>query len=292
MTSHANILADNISPEGVRLTTMQLRYPRIIHSEFMTHRQFSRNASSSRAIPLDRSIKDILEDPAEPVEWGANQRGMQAGEPLSGMRLWLTRQSWHATKRLAILGARVMQKAGAHKQIANRILEPWSHITVVVTSVYWENFFNLRDHKDADPTIRELARKMRDAFEISTPQKLEYGQWHLPYIDMETREYLINMVDNEEEALHLMKTVSAARCARTSYNNHGTGKASDLTSDVTLAKRLISDPVHATPFEHQATPDKRRPSNGAWNNPKLHGNLRGWKQNRKFIENEAIMEAI
>lgn len=281
MTIKANIIEDSISAEGVRLTTMQLKYPRIIHSEFMTHKVFGRNASSSRAIPLSRSIQDILRDPAEPSAWGTNQRGMQAGAPLSGLRLAATRAAWHGAKRCAILMARVMQLAGAHKQIANRILEPWSHIHVVVTSVYWENFFALRDHPDADPTIRELARAMREVHLISQPEALEHNQWHLPYV-----------TDDERTTFPLesLKKISAARCARVSYSNHGTNTLSSLASDEKLVNQLLGTPVHATPFEHQATPDARRPSNGAWNNPRLHGNLRGWKQNRKMIPNEATME--
>lgn len=256
---------------------MQLRYPRIIHSEFMTHKVFGRNGSSSRAITLSRMIEAILRDPAEPVEWGSNQRGMQAGEPLRGLRLAATRAAWHGAKRCAILMARVMQLAGAHKQVANRILEPWSHISVVVTSVYWDNFFALRDHKDADPTIQELARKMHKAYQTSQPRELAHGEWHLPY------------AEDPEMPLGEAKIRSAARCARVSYNNHD-GTTSSFTNDLRLVDQLLGEPVHATPFEHQATPDGRRPSNGAWNNPKLHGNLRGWKQFRKMIPNEAVME--
>lgn len=271
MTSQARVIADSISPEGVRLTTMQLRYPRLIHSEFMTHRVMSKSASSSRAIPLGRSIQSILEDPAEPVEWGSNQRGMQAGEPLQGLSLLGTILAWHIAKRCAIGCARLMQLAGAHKQVANRTLEPWSHISVVVTSVHWDNFFNLRVHEDADPTIRDLAKKMHRAYAINISKELDYGEWHLPYVLPEERDLPIET----------QKSISAARCARVSYNTHD-GKISSVESDLALVGKLMGDPVHATPFEHQATPDVETPH--------LHGNLKGWVQQRKTIPNEARME--
>jgi hypothetical protein len=66
----AKVIADSIADGCPRLITLQLRYPRFIHSEFMTHRAFSRNASSSRAIPVERLIQDVIDDPAMPVYWG------------------------------------------------------------------------------------------------------------------------------------------------------------------------------------------------------------------------------
>ena len=154
MTITAKIIADSISPAGARLTTLQLRYPRFIHAEFMTHRMFSRNASSSRAIPVERLIQDVLDDPAMPVFWGKNQPGMQAredhhalvgGEGVSGYDHFddsITREAaWLISRGIAIQHAREFAKAGYHKQIVNRLLEPFSHINVVVTATEWENFF-------------------------------------------------------------------------------------------------------------------------------------------------------
>lgn len=176
MTITAKIIADSVSSEGIRLTTFQLRYPRIVHSELMTHRVFSRGASSSRAIPIGRSIAEILRDPAEPVEWGSNKPGMQAGAELSGIRRTLVKLAWHGTKRAAILGARISQWAGAHKQVANRILEPWSHISVVLTSTDFSNWFALRCHPNADPTLKALADAMYHVMEQSVPTSLQPGE--------------------------------------------------------------------------------------------------------------------
>lgn len=138
MTITATMIADSVSPDGVRLSTLSLRYPRFIHSEMMTHRAFSRNASSSRAIPIERMIQDVLDDPAMPIEWGANQRGMQAGgvvdDPEECKRIWL------AARDDAVLQARDLAAMGVHKQVVNRILEPYMHINVLVSATEWGIF--------------------------------------------------------------------------------------------------------------------------------------------------------
>lgn len=280
MTITASVIADSVSPEDIRLTTFQLRYPRIIHSEFMTHRVISRGASSSRAVPISRLISDILVDPAEPVAWGSNKPGMQAGAELTGIRRTLAKLAWHGAKRMAILAARISQWAGAHKQVANRILEPWSHISVVATATDWENFFALRRHPNADPTMKALADAMWEAREASTPSRLEAGDWHLPYVLPE---------DAEINDLEALKKISAARCARVSYNTH-TGRMPTAEQDMKLFDHLVAEaPVHASPTEHQATPD-RKWTRGRWGKPEMHGNFRGWIQHRKTIPGEAVHE--
>lgn len=282
MSISATVIADSVSPEGIRLTTFQLRYPRIVHSELMTHRVFSRGASSSRAIPISRSIRDILADPAEPVAWGSNKPGMQAGAELTGIRRTLTKLAWHGAKRAAILGARISQWAGAHKQVANRLLEPWSHINVIVTSTDFANWFALRMHENADPTLKALADAMFDARMGSEPQLLQPGKWHLPYITFD--DFL-----NHGGDIEVLKKISAARCARVSYNNHA-GKTPTFEQDMKLFDYLVAEaPVHASPTEHQATPDKKW-SRNRWGKPELHGNFRGWIQHRKMLPGEAIHE--
>lgn len=139
MTISAIVIADTISPAGKRITTLQLRYPRMVHSEFMTHRVFSRNASSSRAIPVERLIEDVLRDTAMPIHWGKNQPGMQARKKhdapvlLDGTFV-SNENAWLAARDQAIEAARAFTKAGYHKQIVNRLLEPFAHINVVVTA--------------------------------------------------------------------------------------------------------------------------------------------------------------
>lgn len=283
MTIDVKVIADSVSQQtDIRLTTMQLRYPRLIHSEFMTHRMLSRNAGSSRARPIGKVIAEILSDPAEPFEWGSAQKGMQAGAPLTGWRLKATKLAWHAAKRGAIAAARVMMWAGAHKQVANRILEPWSHIEVLVTATDWANFFALRNHPDADPTIRELARAMKFAMDVSLPKVLDVGDWHLPYI----YEHELPIYDLEK-----LRRMSAARCARVSYRLFD-GTFANPEADLRLYGQLVENqPVHASPTEHQATPDRVFDDDGwglVYENPQLHGCLTGWIQHRKLIPGECV----
>jgi len=134
------IIKDSIAPSGVRLTTFVLSYPRFIHAEFMTHRVFSRNASSSRAIPVKRRLKMIQSNPAGPVEWGLDQKGMQAYSQATGLREKTAKWVWRAACWTACFWAKVMLKLNIHKQIVNRLVEPFSDITVVVTSNDFNNF--------------------------------------------------------------------------------------------------------------------------------------------------------
>lgn len=303
----AQVIADSLSPSNKRLTTLQLRYPRFIHSEFMTHRVFSRNASSSRAIPVERMIQSILDDTAMPLYWGANQKGMQAGEEIdeplklpvlvgSDRKLmygfgeyaaghtdkyigaigshetWSKEAAWIEGRDFAIALARAYHAAGYHKQIVNRLLEPYMHINVVVTATEWDNFFHLRDHKDAEPHIADLAREIKGAMAESDPIHLDPGQWHLPYVKP----------TDFAEVEDLIK-VSVARCARVSYLTHD-GKESTLLEDLALYDRLVGDPMHASPMEHQGQADSK--VQGEWMNEKLHGNFVGWIQYRKTLPGE------
>jgi len=289
MTTTAQIVADSISPDGVRLTTMQLRYPRFIHAEFMTHRMFSRNASSSRAIPVAKMIEDLRRDPAMPVFWGSNKPGMQAGAELEMHDLLGVKCVWIAAMEDAIAHAETLMRTGLHKQIANRILEPWAHINVVVTATDWYNFYALRRHKDAQPEIKVLADAMWDAQQASIPKLLQPGEWHLPYTNAADIDQ--SVFAETPEAIEMVKKVSVARCARVSYLTHD-GKQTTVEEDLKLYDRLLgSSPLHASPAEHQATPDRQYyQDNGLvdWDRSELHGNFTGWIQFRKTLQNEWV----
>lgn len=275
----AKLIEDSISPAGVRLATLQLAYPRFIHSELMTHRVFSRNASSSRAIPVAKMIEQVRENPAMPIHWGKNQPGMQAKEehdapvvyhyPFSevGEREFSIEQAWRIAAAHATDVASAMAAAGYHKQVVNRILEPFQFIHVVVTATEWDNFFELRAHADAQPEIHELAVCIRDAMSANVPAKLRSTEWHLPYVLPEER---------KTYPIDILVKLSAARCARVSYLKHD-GANPDVDSDIALYDRLVgSAPIHASPVEHQATPLL---SANLWS-----GNFRGWYQHRKAVE--------
>jgi thymidylate synthase ThyX len=287
MTIEADIIADSVSAEGKRITTMQLRYPRFIHAEFMTHRVFSRNASSSRAIPVERMIADLRRDPAKPVFWGSNKPGMQAGEEVTGTARAIVEREWLYGMERAIQVAQQLMAAGLHKQIANRVLEPWAHINVVVTATEWDNFFALRRHADAQPEIKVLADAMWDTMQASIPEKMEEGEWHLPYITVAEKWQLVNMPDGVEFG----RKISAARCARVSYLTHD-GKRTSAEEDLALFDRLMgAAPLHASPAEHQAMADTRSERFSAeggevgsdWDNPHEHGNFIGWRQHRRML---------
>ena len=208
----------------------------------------SRNASSSRAIPVERLIADVIADPAEPLYWGANKPGMQAGEELTGMSLHEAKCIWRLAMANAAGSARNLATCGAHKQIVNRLLEPFSHITVVVTATAWSNFFALRDHPDAEPHIRMLAQAVRKARDEATVQTLKPGEWHLPFVDLGC---YAKDIRGDGEFVDPYIKLSVARCASTSYK---TVEGFDMTMERALAlhdKLRAANPMHASPFEHQ-----------------------------------------
>lgn len=264
----AKVVAHSVNPAGVPLITWQLKYQRFIHSELMTHRVFSRNASSSRAIPVATTLKQVWNDPAGPIHWGANQSGMQANKELTGVRRWLAQQLFYTAGKVMCMFAYGMVKVGLHKQVANRILEPWQYIHVVVSATETDNFFELRDHKDAQPEFQDLAKKMKASMDASVPRKLSTGEWHLPYIR-----------DNERViSPDILKRVSAARTARVSYLTHD-GKIPIIVDDLKLHERLVgSAPIHASPTEHPAM------AIGGKEGKKMHKNFRGWYQYRNEVE--------
>jgi len=256
----AKIILDSISPDGDRITTMELVYPRFIHAEFLTHRMFSRNSSSSRAIPIQKMIDMVRDNPVIPIHWGKNQPGMQAFEEISDEEKLDAISWWQFSAKQACKIADQLSRIGIHKQIVNRILEPYQHITTLVTATEWDNFFALRDHEAAEPHIRELARQMRKAMEESTPVE---RTMHFPYA-----------MDCDPETKHL---ISVARCARVSYKTFD-GKESNVADDIKLAEKLLgATPRHASPAEHQALAALGR-----------YANFTGWESYRNFLEEENV----
>ena len=296
----ATIIADSISPDDVRITTFELEYPRFIHAEFMTHRLFSRNAASSRAIPVAKAIELVKEKTAMPIHWGKNQPGMSAKEECNEY-IWKlhyqdpdTRESaWILARDHAIEVAEAYAKAGYHKQIVNRLLEPFTMIKVVVTATEYDNFFWLRNHPDAQPEIAELARVMWEEYSAHQPNLLHANEWHLPYVnfDVISRGYF-SEVDGAQLWLSLEDAlaISSSCCAQVSYRrlDDSLEKARDIF------KRLVeSKPVHASPFEHQATPltygmagDTQVKGTTGFDNKgnAWSGNFRQWIQHRQLIE--------
>ena len=281
MTIQAKIIEDSISLEGKRITTFQLLYPRFIHAEALTHRVFSRNASSSRAIPVSKMLAMVREEPAMPIHWGKNQPGMQANEQLALGNQYLAEVLWREAAQKAASVAERMMELGLHKQVTNRILEPFQHISVVLTATDLDNWFELRAHPDAQPEIQALAKAMQFEMACSEPNELDWGDWHLPYVTPDERND--QFFKNNPE---LLRQISAARCCRVSYLKHD-GSVASVSDDLALCEKLVgAKPLHASPFEHQATPDIVEPGEfgGKWGFPEMHGNFTGWIQYRKQIE--------
>jgi len=258
----ASVLLDSVSPLGVRLTTLEVTFPRFVLAEFNTHRMFSRNSASSRAIPTPKLIERVEREPAVPLEWGRNKAGMSATEELTAKEAKAARQEWLHARDDAVAHARRLLELKVHKQELNRLLEPFLWHTVIVTATEWENFFELRCAFNAQPEIRAAARCMRDAIAASRPLAVAYGQWHTPLLHDDER-----VLDVETR-----KRISAARCARVSYLTHE-GKR-EIGKDLELYERLRSD-RHLSPFEHVATPA---------NDAGFHANFRGWIQMRSEID--------
>lgn len=302
MAFDAKVLADSRSPVGYRLTTLEATFPRFVLAEFNTHRVFSRNSASSRAIPIAKQLRRVIEDPYVPIEFGSNQPGMQAGPALTAERREAAEREWlrardDAVRRVLGLVARpgalaadgdllealhevetaIRDKAqpvdwlNVHKQVANRLLEPFMWHTVIVTATEWDNFWNLRCHPDAQPEIRLTAERMRAAREASEPRELDWDEWHLPLVRPEDRE--------EGSSIDDLVKISAGRCARVSYLTHA-GKR-DLAADVELHDRLLAS-GHMSPLEHPARPlSPVELKESEWS-----GNFRGWRPYRKDIPGE------
>jgi len=243
----ARVLADSISPEGNRLTTFEVTHHRFVLAEFNTHRMLSRNSASSRAVPIEKQVERVMERPAMPVEFGSNQRGMQAGAPLEGHELWAARQTWLRARDEAVTAAQTMINLGVHKQVANRVLEPFMWNTAIISATDWEGFWHQRCSPLAQPEIRVAAEAMREAYLHSDPTLLQPGEWHTPLIQPdEDYDVLARTAGKPEnkDPVGLRKRVSAARCARVSYLTHDGER--DITADLALYDRLVTaDPMHA-----------------------------------------------
>lgn len=308
MTYAAKIIAHSTA-FGVDLVTMELTFPRFLLAEFNTHRVFSRNSASSRAIPVGRRVEQVIEDPFIPESFGKNKAGMQADAQLSENSTYLARLQWQRASKDAIIHAESLARLDVHKQHANRLLEPFVWHTVVVTSTEWENFFNLRCHSAPQPEMQKIAKMARDALKSSTPIRLDPGEWHLPYVEqsdnvMNTDEPLLvndapvgRAAWKATEVTERVK-ISVARCAAISFERQNVVKT---VEQYAARHDDLLKSAHMSPFEHQAqaVADWTKPpfselwsasSSGAWRSIGWFcGNFRApWLQYRKTIPGEDV----
>ena len=275
-TITAKILAHSFNPEtSSEVVTFECEYPLVIHAHVLTHRVFSRNTASQRAIPVKTMIRAVKENPYIPLTWGKNQPGMVAkaeevDSPEEALKAWLD------ARDLAVLQAERLDKLGLHKQHTNRILAPWQHTKVVLTTSELENFFNLRLGSDAQPEVQALATAMQAAYAASTASFLYRDGWHLPYIDKKDGKYFYA---GQEVSLEQAKALSVACCAAVSYRAEG----------MTLEKALSiydklgvgTEHFHASPFEHVCTP-------WVYGHEVELGNLEGFHQLRHILSGEVM----
>jgi thymidylate synthase ThyX len=267
----ATVIEDSLTPDGEhRLTTMVVELPRIVLSQFNTYRVFSRNASSSRAIPFALTVARVEDEPFIPKYWGKNQPGMQAKEEVDPVTKSACAKEWLEARDDAVRHAKKLAEMGLAKELVNRLLEPWSYVTVLVSSTEWDNFYHQRTDEHAQHEIREVAEAMLAAQNASTPRRLEYGEWHLPFVTPEER---------EKYPVEIQIKLSVARCRRVSYRNH------DKTDPVLERDIDRHDECvrlgHFSPTEHQA-----KVIRGRYWIPEWDGNLRGFTQYRKTILDE------
>lgn len=282
----ARVLLDSVSPCGDRITTMEVIMHRFVLEEFNTHRAFSRNSASSRAIPVEKMIERVVIDPALPISWTTEQRGMQGGEELNADHAYSARLRWITARDNAVHYAWELHDIGVHKSVVNRLLEPFMWHTVIVTgdAEGYENFFAQRCSPLAQPELRVAATAMQDAWFASNPRKLNYGEWHMPLLQPDELDFYGALGEDMEEQ---RKKVSAARCARVSYLTHEGRR--DIAEDLKLYDRLVSaEPPHWAPLEHVCTPDEVigedciRPERI----PTYPRNLHGWVQLRHIVESK------
>jgi hypothetical protein len=295
----AKIIADSISPDGIRLTTMELKLHRFVLAELNTHRVFSRNSASSRAIPVSKMLERVKTDPALPLFWGKNQAGMGAAVELEESKKKKAISWWLSARDEAVRDVEDLLELGLHKQLTNRLLEPWLWHTAIISSTEWNNFFGQRlainpetNQPYAQPEMFHAALAAYKAYTASTPEFKNYGEWHLPYISEEDIEPAQRItyrgVDEDSKVSYWLKKISAGRCARVSYLTHD-GKR-DIMEDIKLADKLASaKPMHPSPFEHVATP--AFPIVNLSNVKEFRGvkgNFKGWNQMRHEFPQENI----
>jgi hypothetical protein len=271
----ARIVKNSIGPNERPIVTWWCRYPLFVHPEHLRHRAFSFSVQSNRAIPASRNLNALSGAHVEPLVWTKERPGMSGREELSPWAIGQARVAWNRMMEACTEGVLELMNLSVHKSLANRPLGWFQPVTLVCTATDFDNFFALRCHRDADPHMQILAVRMARAYLASEPDRLDEGEWHLPFVDDEqqTRE-------NADDLIY----ISAARCARTTYVSHATGKRSTVDEDWRLADKLIgATPRHASPFEHQGQAQ-------AEHEVLRSGNFTGWNQFRKRIADENVRE--
>jgi hypothetical protein len=310
------------------MVTFEVEFPRPILAEVNTHNALNKNTSSSRAIPVENMIKQVKENTAYLSRYGAANKGMQDAGPHDGLINifnyvagewhnggYTAEEAWKIAADSAVMMAEAFNDAGYAKQVCNRLLEPFQWVKMVISCTDINNFFWLRDHHMADPTIQELARAMKDAYNAAETIVLNPGEWHVPYYNdgvwkaTDKKTFMtINRpkypVDKFGYCLDDALAISASCCAQASYRtlDDTIEKARKVIQNLNLGVDL-AEPCHASPTEHQGTPIAESfvdgpkainymPLPSSWQAGITHvmrdgtfgsGNLKGYIQHRQLI---------
>jgi hypothetical protein len=267
--AYAKKIADSIGPDGVRLTSFELRFHRFILAEVNTHCVLARNSASSRAIPVAKQLERYTMEPAMPYAWPCEQPGMQGGSALEGWDLELAQGLFanvnlHTVDDIEFYFLALKAKYGddewkqhcLHKSVLNRLLEPMQWHTALITGSHWENVWDQRVSPLAQPEFDLVAWMANLLLTYDEPEELKPGEWHLPYVDGITK----GEVSTEIEPIsplwwENLCLISTARCARTSLMTQD-GKR-DWHDDASFPSTRLQPrdgPPHMSPFEHPCTP--------------------------------------
>lgn len=153
---------------GEEIASLEVVLPRYILAEGKTHRiikgalgqvdieilesiglndfeEGSKNSASSRAIPFNRMVQSVKDNPFIPYAWQKDHKGMQGTEYFTDEGDIKLMKHWHLRGRdEAVAIAETLNEGGLTKQICNRYLEPFMWHKVLITATEWENFFALR----------------------------------------------------------------------------------------------------------------------------------------------------
>lgn len=283
--SSVHTTAADARTDPSRLDSIYGVFPKMVLGERNRHRGYSLSDRSSRAVPPEKLIEEIRSGVglAMPAKFRRRTTGMGGGEELQGDELIAAQIDWIEDALNAADGAERASKREA-KETVNRRLDMYIYMHTLMTGVrdIWLNFFGLRLDGGADPTIQVFAQECFKVYKTTEPNRLSPGSWHLPFIDI-----------HEVAATDILINLSAARIAHLSYNDHETGQRMPYDRLMGIAVKLKDfRPLHASPFEHQATPDTKIldqfQNYHGWRRPQEHGNLPGWRQARKMIPGEAV----
>jgi len=265
--TEAEIILDSVNAvTGDRITTLRVVMPRIILAELSTHRvvflddmlgaydadipsPLTKNSASNRAVPTRKMIDRVVQQPFIP-QFRHASKGMASGEPVDTETQFFAQKIIKNALAQMAWATEMLHQYGIEKGQANRYLEPFSYIEVLLTATEWKNFLMLRDHPAAQVEIQEVARAIRAAMDDSTPQVLQPGEWHLPYVTTPLA---------ENPSIYFHQKVSAARCARISYNSFNAKMPSSPEEDMILFEKLAgSNPRHLAPLDPPRPGRKRQ----------------------------------